>query len=75
MSRPWSPDRVAALKGCIDAGLTAAQAAERLGLTRNACIGKANRLGLGFCSPPDVARQRAAAGLEAYWRAHWSAAR
>jgi GcrA cell cycle regulator len=42
----WTSERVAQLKGCIGAGLTCSQIAAEIGVTRNAVIGKMNRLGL-----------------------------
>ena len=48
----WSSDRVERLKRCFDAGLTCSQIAREIGVTRNAVIGKMNRLGLS--RPRDV---------------------
>jgi GcrA cell cycle regulator len=48
----WTSERVAQLKGCIGAGLTCSQIAAEIGVTRNAVIGKMNRLGLS--RPKDV---------------------
>jgi GcrA cell cycle regulator len=42
----WTAERVALLKDRIDAGLTCAQIALEIGVSRNAVIGKVNRLGL-----------------------------
>jgi GcrA cell cycle regulator len=42
----WTTERVALLKKGIEAGLTCAEIAREIGLSRNAVIGKANRLGL-----------------------------
>ncbi len=42
----WTSERVEQLKGCIGAGLTCGQIAAEIGVTRNAVIGKMNRLGL-----------------------------
>jgi GcrA cell cycle regulator len=42
----WTAERVALLKNRIDAGLTCAQIAREIGVSRNAVIGKVNRLGL-----------------------------
>jgi GcrA cell cycle regulator len=42
----WTPERVALLKERIEAGLSSAQIARELGVSRNAVIGKANRLRL-----------------------------
>ncbi len=43
---PWTQARIETLKTSWDAGLSAAQIADALGVTRNAVIGKAWRLGL-----------------------------
>src|SRR5258708_29725953 len=42
----WTTERIALLKNRIDAGLSCAQIAPEIGVTRNAVIGKVNRLGL-----------------------------
>jgi GcrA cell cycle regulator len=42
----WTSERVEQLKGCIGAGLSCSQIAAEIGVTRNAVIGKMNRLGL-----------------------------
>lgn len=42
----WTTERVALLKNGIAAGLSCAQIAREIGVSRNAVIGKANRLGL-----------------------------
>jgi GcrA cell cycle regulator len=42
----WTPERVEQLKGCVGAGLSCSQIAVEIGVTRNAVIGKMNRLGL-----------------------------
>lgn len=48
----WDDQRVEALKRCIDQGLTASQiAAELGGVSRNAVIGKVQRLGLTLETP------------------------
>jgi len=44
--RTWTTERIALLKNRIDAGLSCEQIAREIGVTRNAVIGKANRLGL-----------------------------
>jgi GcrA cell cycle regulator len=49
----WTSERVAQLKDCIRAGLTCSRIAAEIGVTRNAVIGKMNRLGLS--RPKDVA--------------------
>ena len=61
----WSSERVELLKRCFHGGLSCSEIAGELGVTRNAVIGKINRLGLS--RPEDaIARQleqRRAAGL------------
>ena len=48
----WTTERITLLKNRIDAGLSCAQIAREIGVSRNAVIGKANRLGLSrFKSP------------------------
>jgi GcrA cell cycle regulator len=42
----WTPERVDQLRYCVVEGLTCSQIAARIGVTRNAVIGKINRLGL-----------------------------
>ncbi len=47
----WTEERVAMLGNLLRGGLSAGQIAEEMGgITRNAVIGKARRLGLGFCA-------------------------
>ena len=57
----WTAERVEQLKGCVDAGLSCSQIAAEIGVTRNAVIGKMNRLGLSRprgvrASPPQAKR-------------------
>jgi GcrA cell cycle regulator len=42
----WTAERIELLKRCFDAGLSCGQTAREIGVTRNAVIGKMNRLGL-----------------------------
>jgi GcrA cell cycle regulator len=42
----WSSERIELLKRCFHAGLSCSQIAREIGVTRNAVIGKMNRLGL-----------------------------
>lgn len=42
----WTSERVEQLKSCFNAGLSCSQIAGEIGATRNAVIGKLNRLGL-----------------------------
>ena len=54
----WTSERIELLKRCLHAGLSCGQTAREIGVTRNAVIGKMNRLGLS--RPKDViARQLA----------------
>src|SRR5262250_3286967 len=69
----WSTDRIDQLRRCFDAGLTCSQIAREIGVTRNAVIGKMNRMGLS--RPRDVlsAQMRRASKLarakpERNWR-------
>ena len=52
----WNAERVDALKRCFAAGLSCGQIAREIGVTRNAVIGKMNRLGL--TRPKDVLVRR-----------------
>ena len=52
----WTSERVAQLRSCASAGLTCSQIAGEIGVSRNAVIGKMNRLGL---SRPRSARTSA----------------
>ena len=45
-SATWNSERVELLKSCFDAGLSCSQIARKIGVTRNAVIGKVSRLGL-----------------------------
>jgi GcrA cell cycle regulator len=42
----WTSERIERLKRCLHAGLSCGQIAREIGVTRNAVIGKMNRLGL-----------------------------
>ena len=42
----WTTERVALLRSCVNSGLSCAQIANEIGVSRNAVIGKINRLGL-----------------------------
>src|SRR5258707_15884543 len=48
----WTSERIELLKRCLHAGLSCGQIAREIGVTRNAVIGKMNRLGLS--RPRDV---------------------
>jgi GcrA cell cycle regulator len=60
MAVDWTDERVAELSKLWQEGYSARQIAERLdeGITRNAVIGKANRLGLSKPSKSSVTRQQ-----------------
>jgi len=45
--RTWTAARIAQLKSCFAAGLSCSQIADEIGVSRNAVIGKLNRLHLG----------------------------
>jgi GcrA cell cycle regulator len=47
-SATWTTERVQQLQKCVTAGLTCSQIAAEIGVTRNAVIGKINRLGLSL---------------------------
>ncbi len=51
----WSSERIELLKRCFHAGLSCSQIAREIGVTRNAVIGKMNRLGLShaIATPPE----------------------
>jgi len=44
--RTWTAERLAQLKSCFAAGLSCSQIADEIGVSRNAVIGKLNRLQL-----------------------------
>jgi GcrA cell cycle regulator len=44
--KAWTTERIALLKNRIEAGFSRGQIAREMGMSRNAVIGKANRLGL-----------------------------
>jgi GcrA cell cycle regulator len=52
----WSSERIEELKRCFQAGLSSSQIAREMGVTRNAVIGKINRLGLS--RPRDMATRQ-----------------
>lgn len=57
----WTDERIDALKGMWEKGLTASQIAEELGgVSRNAVIGKAHRLGLKSRPSPVKAKSKTA---------------
>jgi GcrA cell cycle regulator len=48
----WTTERIALLKNRIEAGFSRTQIAREIGVSRNAVIGKANRLGLSRAQGP-----------------------
>ena len=60
----WSSERIELLKRCFHARLSCSQIAREIGVTRNAVIGKMNRLGLSR-SKDVIGRDGAKACLEA----------
>lgn len=54
----WTAERVAQLKGGVNAGLSCAQIANEIGVSRNAVIGKINQLGLSRGRNPATPRPR-----------------
>ncbi|MBI1779129.1 MAG: global cell cycle regulator GcrA-like protein [Proteobacteria bacterium] len=68
----WSEERVAELKRLWATGLSARQIAEQLGgVTRNAVIGKAHRLGLSQPSPTRMKPRTASAPIFAERGCRW----
>jgi GcrA cell cycle regulator len=55
--RTWTADRIEQLKICFDAGLSCGEIAREIGVSRNAVIGKINRLHLARF-PSATTRQR-----------------
>lgn len=71
----WTDERIDTLKKMWDSGLTATQIAEELGgVSRNAVIGKAHRLGLQSRPSPVKSNEAKAAAAEAKAAAEQSAA-
>ena len=61
MTDPWTPERTAALKSLWGDGLSTREIGLKLGITKNAVVGKAHRLGLSkgnapVAAPPPVVR-------------------
>ena len=54
----WTAERVQQLRSCVTAGLTCSQIAAEIGVTRNAVIGKINRLGLSTGKRPATLAKR-----------------
>ena len=59
----WTTERIALLKSRIDAGLSCGQIAREIGESRNAVIGKANRLGLSRFKSAATAKRTDALNL------------
>lgn len=57
----WTPERLVALQQGLADGLSCARIARLIGVSRNAVIGKINRLGLARGRTPTVTMQRAVA--------------
>lgn len=55
----WTSWQVEKLIEVVDAGGTSQEAADAVGLSRNACIGKARRLGLVWAGSPYIPRKEA----------------
>jgi GcrA cell cycle regulator len=62
----WTDERIATLKAGWESGMTASQIAEKLGegVTRNAVIGKAHRLGLESRPSPVKAGEEVSAAVD-----------
>jgi GcrA cell cycle regulator len=58
----WTAERIEQLKSGFGAGLSCAQIANEIGVSRNAVIGKLNRLGLSRGRNPGVPRARSSGG-------------
>ena len=58
LRKTWTTERVAQLRSCVDAGLSCGQIAYEIGVSRNAVIGKINRLGLSRTRNADAPRLR-----------------
>jgi GcrA cell cycle regulator len=58
----WTAERVAQLRSGVGAGLSCAQIANEIGVSRNAVIGKINRLGLSRGRNPAAPRRNSASG-------------
>ncbi|MFZ0194337.1 MAG: GcrA family cell cycle regulator [Pseudolabrys sp.] len=59
----WTAERVDMLRSCVSAGLSCAQIAHEIGVSRNAVIGKINRLGLSRGRNPAAPRTRVGAPM------------
>jgi GcrA cell cycle regulator len=61
----WTRERVEQLRSLTEAGLSCAQIARKLGVSRNAVIGKLNRLGISRGRTPAAARPPAPPSMAA----------
>ena len=59
MKGEWAPERIEQLKSMIAAGVGYAQIGRSMGLSKNAVLGKAHRLGYGTPKPQPVEPPRA----------------
>ena len=60
MSVDWTPERTATLMALWGEDLSTAEIGRRLGITKNAVIGKAHRLGLPYRRPPAPPKEKPA---------------
>lgn len=67
----WTTERIALLKNGIDAGLSCGQIAREIGVSRNAVIGKANRLGLSRSKGAPAGRLNQASTRRNARSQHW----
>lgn len=58
LNMTWNAERIALLRDYVTAGLSCRQIADEIGVSRNAVIGKLNRLGLSRGRNPAVPRAR-----------------
>ena len=58
----WTDERIELLKSCFDAGLSCREIADRIGVSRNAVIGKISRLNLKREKAAGLARKDAVPG-------------
>jgi len=56
LGKTWTTERVDQLRSCFNAGLSCGQIAHEIGVSRNAVIGKINRLGLSRSRSPTAPR-------------------
>jgi len=62
--RTWTMERVTLLRSCFNAGLSCAQIANEIGVSRNAVIGKINRLGLSRGKSSAAPRTRSTSPMQ-----------